>query len=134
MHSRNEIAVMRRTNPITILILLLWSLSPLSAQTNRGGISGTIFDPSGAPVPHAQVLVTNIGTNQTTTLTASADGNYEATLLEPVTYRITVEVPGFAKSVLEGVKVDTSTTSTVNITLRVGAVSDQVTISADTVQ
>ena len=122
---------MKRITLVATSMLLLWSVNPAAAQTNRGGISGTIFDPSGAPVPHAKVTVTNIGTNQTTTLTASASGSYEATLLEPVTYRITVEAPGFTQSVLEGVKVNTSSVATANITMQMGAVTEQVTVSAD---
>jgi hypothetical protein len=52
------------------------------AQTNRGGIAGTVFEPSGAAIPSAAVKVTNIGTNQTITLTASSEGRYSANLLE----------------------------------------------------
>ena len=103
----------------------------LLAQTNRGGIAGTIFDPSGAVVPGAIVKVTNIGTNHTVTLTASAEGRYSAGLLEPVNYRITVEAPGFRTAVVEPVKVDTSSMLTANVTLQPSGVTTQVTVTAE---
>src|SRR6266496_537607 len=110
--------------------LLLLCAASASAQTNRGGISGTVFDPNGAPVPGATVKVTNIGTNQSTTLTASDNGSYNATLLEPVTYRIEVEASGFKNAIVESIKVDTSTIATANIQLEVGGVTDAVTVMA----
>ena len=106
--------------------------APSGAQTNRGGIAGTIFDPTGASVPHAKVSVTNIGTNQTIVLTASAQGHYAINLLEPVTYRITVEAPGFKTAILEPVKVDTSSITSADIKLEVGEVTNQVTVSSST--
>src|SRR4030095_9871644 len=78
------------------------------AQTNRGGISGTIFDKTGAVIPGASVTITNVGTNRSEKFTTSSEGASTAPSLEPVVYRITVEAPGFKKSVVETVKVDTA--------------------------
>ena len=60
------------------------------AQTNRGSISGTITDATGAVIPGAVVTITNVGTNQAQKLTTSGDGAFTASSLEPVVYRITV--------------------------------------------
>jgi len=114
-----------------VLALVCLSAPLVFAQTNRGGISGTVFDSSGAVVPNAAVKVTNIDTNQAITLTASADGRFSATLLEPVNYRITVEAPGFKTAVIDKVKVDTSTIVTANVTLEPGEVSQSITVTAD---
>ena len=111
--------------------IALLALAPLCAQTNRGGIAGTIFDPQRAVIADAKVQVTNIGTGQTTTVKSSADGRYAVDLLEPVAYRITVEVQGFKTGVLEPVKVDTSTIATANITLEPGSVASSVEVTAD---
>ena len=101
------------------------------AQTNRGGISGTVFDKTGAVVPGAVVTITNVGTNRSQRLTTSEEGAYTATALEPVVYSITVEAQGFKKSAVNSIKVDTAVTTTVNITLEPGAVETIVNIVAE---
>ena len=119
-----------RLTQITIFILLL-SLAVLG-QTNRGSISGTVTDSTGAAIPGAQVTVTNIGTNQTTTITASSDGTFTANSLEPVKYSISVEAANFKTALIPEVKVDTATTQTVNVVLETGSISEKVTITAET--
>ena len=103
----------------------------LSAQTNRGGISGTVSDPSQAVIAGATVTITNTGTNEVRKLTTSQLGSYSAVDLEPVTYRVEVEFQGFKKSVVENVKVDTASTTTVNLTLQTGSIDTQVTVNAE---
>jgi hypothetical protein len=49
-----------RTSWILCLIFLLASTAVLIAQTNRGAISGTVFDPQGAVVPGASVTIVNL--------------------------------------------------------------------------
>ncbi|NOT61968.1 MAG: carboxypeptidase regulatory-like domain-containing protein, partial [Acidobacteria bacterium] len=111
---------------------LLLCLATLGwAQTNRGGISGTITDATSAVIPGAKVTITNIGTNQSQKLTTSAEGTYAAFSLEPALYRVTVEAQGFKKSVAENIKVDTAATATVNIALEVGGADNTVTVSAE---
>jgi hypothetical protein len=101
------------------------------AQSNKGGISGTVVDAAGAVIPGATVTVTNLGTNQSTKLTTSAAGAYSATSLDPVVYSVTVEASGFKKTVISSIKVDTATTATVNVTLEAGAIENQITVTAE---
>ena len=116
----------------TLVALLVMSVCAGYAipQTNRGGISGTVTDSSGAVIPGATVTITNRGTNQSVKLTTSEAGSYSASSLEPVVYTVTVEAPGFKKAVIESVKVDTAVTSTLDVKLEAGAVEHQVTITA----
>ncbi|HEY2933876.1 MAG TPA: carboxypeptidase regulatory-like domain-containing protein [Acidobacteriota bacterium] len=116
---------------ISILAVVLLSTVVSFGQTNKGGISGTVTDASGAVIPGATVTITNLGTSQRLTLTTSDDGTYAAASLEPVTYRVTTELPGFKKSVVENVKVDTATTVTVNVRLEPGEVLTEVTVTAE---
>src|ERR1035437_7921113 len=113
-----------------LAVSMLW-LGCAMAQTNRGGISGTVFDPTGAVVPNASVTITNLGTNPKVTEKTSPNGSYSVGSLDPVTYSVSVEVAGFKKALIEQVKVDTATVTTVNATLETGTVSTEVTVQAE---
>src|SRR5437660_5488216 len=116
---------------LQILALLLLCVVVASAQTNKGGISGTVMDANGAAVAGASVTITNIGTNQTQKVTTSDTGSFQVSSLDPVTYSILVEVAGFKKAILQSVKVETATTATANAVLEAGKVDESVTITAD---
>ncbi len=100
-------------------------------QSNKGGINGTVFDPNGAAIPGATVVITDLGTQKSVSLTTSESGTYSASSLDPVSYSIRVEATGFKKALIEKVKVDTATIAAVNITLETGAVGETVTITSD---
>jgi hypothetical protein len=117
--------------PMQIIAAVLLLTVAAVSQTNRGGISGTVMDQNGAAIPGATVTVTNLGTGQKQTLTTSEDGAFQVTSLDPVTYSIKVEAPGFKTATVQSLKVDTATTATANVTMEAGAVGDQVTVVAD---
>jgi hypothetical protein len=111
--------------------LFLLCAVAVNAQTNKGGIKGSVLDANGAAVPGATVTITNLGTNQSTKVNTSETGAYSVSSLEPVTYSVIVEHSGFKKSIVEKVKVDTATIVTSNVTLETGAVAETVTVTAD---
>jgi hypothetical protein len=113
-----------------IAAIMLCALTVV-AQTNKGGISGTVIDQNGAAIPGAAVTITNAGTGQKQTLTTSESGAFSATSLDPVTYSLTVEAKGFKTATVQSLKVDTAATATANILMEPGAVGEQVTVVAD---
>ncbi len=115
----------------TLAAILLCTVVGL-AQTNKGAISGTVIDQNGAAIPNATVIITNLGTNQKSTLTTSETGGFSVASLDPVTYSVTVEAPGFKKAVLDTVKVDTATTATADVLMVPGGIGEEVTITAST--
>ncbi len=112
------------------IFLLLLSL-PIIGQTNKGGITGTVTDPKGLAVPGATVTITNVGTNTSIVLTTSRQGSFTASTLDPALYDVIVEASNFKKAIVERVKVDTASVTTVNVAVEVGSVSEEVTIQAD---
>ena len=118
-----------RSIKISTLILLFTFV--IVGQTNKGGISGTVSDANGAVVPGAKVTITNEATKISVVLTTSDSGTYIANNLDPATYSVLVEAPNFRKSVIQGVKVNTATVSTVNVAVQAGNVAEEVTIQAD---
>jgi hypothetical protein len=115
---------------LTLALLPPWVVPlAVAGQTNKGGISGTVKDTSGGVIPGATVVITNIGTNASLEVVTSESGAYAAVSLDPVEYRVTVELSGFRRAVVDHVKVDTATTATVNVTLAPGGLESQVTVT-----
>ncbi len=67
----------------------------LAAQEFRATISGVVSDPTGAPVPGARIIVTNISTNVSTSTTSNTAGVYAVPYLSSGTYQISVTAGGF---------------------------------------
>src|SRR5438477_4728626 len=76
------------------------------SQTERGGIRGTITDPTGAVVPSAKVTATNVGTGINTTTSSTDSGTYNISGLPPGAYRVEVSASGFRTVVRENVVVN----------------------------
>lgn len=102
-----------------------------------GAISGTVKDPSGAPIPNVQIQVINQNTGVTLrTPKSGADGTFVAPLLPPGAYRIVATAPGFATFVSSNIDVAVTATVNVAVRMKVGAVKQKITVSgvASTVQ
>ncbi len=104
----------------------------LLAQGERGTFNGTVTDPSGAVVPGATVKAVNVATNVEIQAQTTSAGVYRMPYLPPGTYRLTVSAPGFKTAVRENVVLSVAQTLTVDFALEVGAVTDTVTVSAET--
>ena len=101
------------------------------SQTNRGSISGTVVDQSQAVMAGVTVTVTNQGTNEVRKVSTTPTGGFTVPNLEPVSYRVEAEAPGFKKSVIDNAKVDTATNTGLNIVLQAGSVDSKITITAE---
>lgn len=110
------------------VLSMAFSLS-LFAQ-GLGTISGTVLDPSGALIPGAKITVTEAGTGLSRTATSDEQGRYVIPSLRPATYALTGENPGFSKFTQPGIALLADQSLTVNVTLRVGAVAEEVTVEA----
>src|SRR5688572_23255444 len=111
--------------------LVVCASAALAQQETRSTIFGRVLDPQATAVPGANVVVTNVETNNSTRLRSNETGYYEANLLLPGTYQITVESDGFKKSVRSGVSLSVSARIEVSIQLELGAVSESVSVTAE---
>ncbi|MBL8234438.1 MAG: carboxypeptidase regulatory-like domain-containing protein, partial [Bryobacterales bacterium] len=103
----------------------------LWAQGERGTFNGTIIDPTGAVVAGATVKALNPSTGVEASTTTTEAGVYRMPYLIPGTYRISVSAPGFKGAVRDNVILSVAQTLTVDFTLEVGNVSDQITVSSE---
>src|SRR5262245_39811149 len=74
-------------------------------QSDRGTITGTVTDSTGAAVPGASVTVTNTATNTNSTAVTTNEGVYSIPALQPGAYRVRIEKSGFKRSEIAQVTV-----------------------------
>lgn len=124
-----------RLSPLVLLFGLTSFLPSGHAQEVTGSIVGTVTDSSGASVPNATVTVTN--TDQKTvlrTLTTNESGNFNSPFLPVGHYAVAIEGPGFKKYARTGLEVNVNDRVTVNATLELGAITEQVTVETSPIQ
>jgi len=98
-------------------------------QAGRGGINGVITDPSQAVVPGAKVTAKSHATGVAQSTVTTGAGLYSFVALNPGAYDVTASFKGFETVTQENVTVSVDQVSTVNIALKVGSVSEVVTVS-----
>ena len=77
------------------VVCLAAAMSGFAQSATDGAVGGTVKDKTGAVVTNAQVVVTNNGTNASQTTTVDSDGFFRAIHLQPGSYTVTVQAPGF---------------------------------------
>ncbi len=115
---------------VRAVVFLSTSAMLLLGQTTatNGNVTGTVIDPTGAPVPDAIVTLTDRATNTVLTAHTNSVGIYVFQNLNVGTYDLVVTKTGFRKSIVTGQQVATGTNLTVNVTLEVGAMSETVEV------
>ncbi|HXX44691.1 MAG TPA: TonB-dependent receptor [Candidatus Acidoferrales bacterium] len=111
---------------------LFLACTALRAQTiSTSQIRGVVQDSSGAAVAGASVKLTQIATGAARTSTSAVDGAYAFPDLSVGTYDLEVSKSGFSKYVQKGIVVDVGVNLSVNVSLAVGAISQEVTVQAE---
>jgi len=116
---------------LSALLICLLSALAASAQDTRGRISGTVTDAQSAAISGAAVTVTNTGTNTVTRLATNSAGYYEAPLLIPGDYTVTVEAQGFKRTIRSGLALGLGDQLQIDLQLEVGGTAESVTVSAE---
>ena len=111
---------------------LLLGCGMLLAQTAQ--INGTIRDSSGLAIPGASIKATQTATGVVRTTTSGADGGYVLPNLPVGPYLLDVSKEGFSTVAQTGIVLEVNTNPTIDIAMKVGAVSEQVTVEAGAAQ
>ena len=114
---------------VTGIFGLLFSLA---AQDFRGSVSGFVMDATGAAVAGAKVRALQLTTNGATETATDRDGFYSLPLLQPSTYEVEVTKEGFKRAKREGLTLMVAQKLDLNFQLEVGAVSSEITVTAET--
>ena len=114
-----------------VLVLWILTVSLAFAQTFTGSISGLVKDPSGAVVAGAVITVTDVDKNTNYHTTSNVTGFYVVPQLPPGEYRVTAEQVGFRRHTLDSLPLSTQQSATVDITMELGSVTEQVQVTAE---
>jgi hypothetical protein len=100
-------------------------------QIDTGTITGTVTDESGGSLPGVTVTVTNQSTGQMRTTATNELGRYQVSALQPNRYTVKADLQGFATVVHADVPVNVGTAIDVNVTMKIAAVSETVTVTGE---
>jgi iron complex outermembrane receptor protein/vitamin B12 transporter len=110
-------------------LALALAFAAISAVAESSNIHGTVTDPLGAVVPGAQVQLFRESKLVGATATDS-EGKYRFSPLPPGRYRVKTQAPSFSQQQSDAIYVGNSSNAAVDITLKVGSVSQQIVVSA----
>jgi len=114
-----------------VLLLSLVSGLPANAQETRGTILGTVRDAQGV-VPGATVTITSLDTRSVQTLQTNGSGYFEAPLLQPGNYEVTVAMTGFKTLAQSGLVLAVGQQLSLSLKIEIGAIAETVSVVADT--
>ena len=114
---------------VCVLLATLLCAGFSFAQQITGSVTGTVTDPTGAPVANAPVKLTNTGTDATQSSNTDADGNFRFLLLPPGNYSVQVSATGFKSYVRAGIVVEVDRSIAVPVSLQIGQVNETVEVS-----
>jgi hypothetical protein len=113
-------------------ILATMAVSTCRGQTaSTGGLTGKLFDPSGALVRGAEVRLILNGSDDSRSCTSDEEGNFRFVLLPPGSYDLRVSKPGFAQQLVAGLNIIVTETSQLDFHLKVGSVAESVNVSSE---
>jgi hypothetical protein len=116
---------------VLVFTLVMFASGRLLAGVTAS-ISGTVTDPSGGVVAGASVTATNVETGVATTLTTNTQGFYSFQSLPLGNYTISVQQSGFKGYAQTGLVLDVNSALVIDVQLAVGATTEKVEVSADT--
>jgi hypothetical protein len=115
---------------ISIFLVFLLCSTVAFGQRDLGTITGTVTDPSGSAIANAKVTVTNDATGVSSQTVTTDAGVYSIPAVQPGTYTLSLEAPGFQTSQQKGIIVTPGSVSTANVPLQVGNASQTIEVTA----
>ena len=112
----------------TLFLIQVPPLPALAQSGSTGTLSGVVQDPNGASLPGVNIVLKNIGTGATRTVTTNDEGRWTIPALPVGTYELSYELAGFKKRVREQVEVEASVPRTLEDKLEVGDVGATINI------
>ena len=113
-----------------MLLSSVVAMAAARAQETGGGISGTVIDAQQASLPGVLVTLRNEGTNATLTATTNDEGSFNFPFVSIGRYTLTAALQGFSTAKQENIEVRVADRLRIDLGLQVGALTEEVTVSA----
>ena len=114
-----------------ISAVLVFTTATLSAQNYQGGVRGSVADPQGSAIAAAKVTLMNQATGVGRTTVTSASGEYSFSSVDPASYIVVAEAPGFKRLQRNQVVVGTQEFVTLDLQMEIGSVNESVMVTAE---
>ena len=119
----------RAIRALSLTLVLAFAAAGWS-QVVSGSISGTVRDGSGAAISGATVIIRNVETGTTRTLTSDAEGRYAAPAIPVGSYSVTASRKDFSAQTRTGIRLVVGQAAVVDLSLAVGQVHQEVTVAS----
>jgi hypothetical protein len=119
---------------VTLVVVLVWVVGLPSEALAQGlastsTLTGQVTDQSGAVVPGVQLSLLNVGGGEPINTVSNQAGYYQFSYLRPATYVLTAKLKGFGDVSIPNINLEVNQTSSINITMKPGAVLQEITVS-----
>src|SRR5262245_43353988 len=118
----------RKFEYVRFMICCLLSIALAFSQSFTASVRGSVTDGTGALVPGAAIIVTEVGRNVQHKTVTDSSGRYFITALPPGQYTLAVEATGFRKYVQSEFPLTVQQQATIDIALQVGEVASTVQV------
>ena len=114
---------------LIIAIVCLMGSEAVAQMGGSGRIQGTVLDQNGAAIMGATVVATQVGTGTRRETRTDEGGRYSLAALPVGEYSVVIEAQGFQQYVRSGLQVEAAVTSTIDVSLSIGAITQQITVT-----
>ncbi|MBM3296824.1 MAG: carboxypeptidase regulatory-like domain-containing protein, partial [Candidatus Aminicenantes bacterium] len=129
IQSNKEVCV-RRNLIAVIAIALLCAPLAFSQSRETGAIRGVVTDEQRAPLPGVSVSLTGQNLMGVRTFITDANGEFRFPALPPGEYQLKAELQGFGTVRQENIRLATTITLTIDLTMKQSALEEEVTVIA----
>jgi trimeric autotransporter adhesin len=116
---------MRLVCTFVLFSALVWG------QSFQGSLRGRVTDPKDSVVPAAKITLTEEATSVSSSTVTNDQGQYSFPVLDPGTYMLIVEAPGFKKLEHKGIVIVTQTANTEDAKLDIGQVTETINVTSE---
>ncbi len=116
---------------VHLMLLAVVAVPPLAAQGDRGEITGTVVDASGAVVPTVQITAMQTATSTTYKTVSNTVGDFTIPSLPVGVYQVKAEAPGFKTLMIAKVEISPGATARVDLKLEIGTAQQSVEVTAN---